>query len=198
MTPQEITSIVGVLLFGVFLVLASHRFERNGGLIWYYHVIYLAFVISVLYFMPESIQFDVFSPLGVAIAGMVFPIYESIRAVCTPGTQDDTDWLQYWVAMQSISYLTEWVDGIAEESPAVREHWYEFEMFYFIWLFLPFTDGARLTFDYITKPLLGPYIEPIASKMEGWITMVVMTFINASHLWLLWAVFMLLPASFKR
>ena len=198
MTPAEITSVVGVILAAIFCILSSHRVQRTGGRIWYYHLVFVLFMIGVLCLMPETIQFQIFSPVGVAVVGMVFPIYESIRAACTPGTDDDTAWLQYWIAMEIIAYSTEWVDDVATRSPAVREHWYEFEFFYFLWLLLPFTDGAKLTFDYITKPLLGPVIVPITAKLEGWITMIVMAFINSAHLWLLWAVFVILPAFLKR
>ena len=198
MTPAELTSIVGVILAAILGFLATRRVPRSGGRIWYHHFAFVLFMIGVLYFMPETIQFQIFSPIGVAVIGMVFPIYESIRASCTPGTDDDTAWLQYWIAMEIVAYSTEWVDDIATRSPSVREHWYEFEFFYFLWLLLPFTDGAKLTFDYVTKPLLGPVIEPITARLQGWITMIVMAFINTTYLWLLWAVFMLLPAFLKR
>lgn len=116
----------------------------------------------------------------------------------TAGTEDDTAWLQYWVAQGIVSYTTEWVDHLAATNPNIREHWYEFELFFMLWLMLPYTDGSALTFEYITKPLFGAFVEKHVTKMEGWITMVVMTFVNSMHLWLLWAVFVIMPASIKR
>lgn len=198
MTPAEITSIIGVILCAIFLVFAEHRVERTKGKNIWFHLIFIVFAAAVLLLMPDTIQYDLFSPLGVVIVGSIFPIYESIRAVCTPGTEDDTAWLQYWVAQGLVSYSTEWVDHMAQTNPSIREHWYEFELFFMLWLMLPYTDGSSLTFEYITKPLFGNLVDRYVTKMEGWITMVVMTFINSMHLWLLWAVFVIMPASIKR
>jgi TB2/DP1, HVA22 family len=59
-------------------------------------------------------------------------------------------------------------------------------------------DGATLCFDYITKPILAPVIDPLTSKMSNWISATVMTVVNASHLWFLWAFFVILPKGLKR
>jgi len=198
MDSNDIASIIALVIAALLLVLATNRVERTKGRVWYYHVAYAGFVTLSLAFIPEDIQFQIFSPVGVAVVGMVLPIYESIRAVCTPGVEDDKAWLQYWIAMELVSYSTEWIDDLAKSSVDLREHWYEFEFFYFLWLLLPYTDGSTLTFDYVTQPLLGPVIEPIAQKLEGLITKIVLLFINASHLWLLWAVFILMPVFLKR
>lgn len=82
MTPAEITSIIGVILCAIFLVFAEHRVDRTKGKKPLFHAAFVAFATAVLFLMPETIQYDLFSPLGVVIVGSVFPIYESIRAVC--------------------------------------------------------------------------------------------------------------------
>jgi TB2/DP1, HVA22 family len=55
-----------------------------------------------------------------------------------------------------------------------------------------------LIFDFITRPLLSPIIEPISTKLGNWISNIVLTVINASHLWALWAFFIILPQGLKR
>ena len=92
---------------------------------------------------------------------------------------------------------TEWVDDMMEGSDNVV-YWYESMLFFFVWLFFPKTDVAALIYDYITEPFLAPKIRPLATKMSNWITYLYQTVINAAHLWVLWIIFMFLPAGLKR
>jgi len=52
-----------------------------------------------------------------------------------------------------------------------------------LWLILPFTDGAAIIYEMVTKPYVVPIIAPITKAAEGWLTTVALTLINASHLW---------------
>lgn len=94
--------------------------------------LYILGCFVILLVMPEVVQDKLFSPAGVVVVGTVFPIVESIVAVCTIGAGDDKTWLQYWIAQASFSYTTEFVDLIAENAPFIREHWYEFEFFFMV------------------------------------------------------------------
>lgn len=100
--------------------------------------LYIVGAFVILLVMPEIVQDKLFSPAGVVVAGTVFPLVESIISVCTIDSQDDQTWLQYWIAQSSFSYATEFVDVIAENAPWLKEHWYEFEFFFMVWLFSPF------------------------------------------------------------
>ena len=76
-------------------------------------------------------------------------------------------------------------------------YWYEFMTFMFMWLFLPNLQGAALMYDHVTEPYIAPRVAPYAAKMNNWIVRVYQLVINAAHLWIVWVIFMFLPASFK-
>mmetsp|Transcript_42204 Transcript_42204/g.132157 ORF Transcript_42204/g.132157 Transcript_42204/m.132157 type:complete len:81 (+) Transcript_42204:398-640(+) len=59
---------------------------------------YVLLALVLLNVIPEDLQNYLFTPAGVVVVGTIFPIIESIRAVCTFGTDDDTIWLTYWLA----------------------------------------------------------------------------------------------------
>ncbi len=73
-----------------------------------------------------------------------------------------------------------------------------FEFFFYLWLCLPWTDGATLISDFIIVPLVAPIVQPIAKKMEGIINQIITIVMNAAHLSVVWVVFEFFPPSFKR
>ena len=178
----------------------TKRFGKAGKVIGtlFFISLYIVGAFVILLTMPEVVQDKLFSPAGVVVVGTVFPIVESIITVCTISAEDDKTWLQYWIAQASFSYATEFVDIIAENAPFVKEHWYEFEFFFMVWLFLPFTDGATLLYDTFTKPYLVPRILPLVEKCEGLLTTLVLSIINCSHLGFLWFTFVMMPGDLKR
>jgi hypothetical protein len=100
-----------------------HRIKRNRGRNPILHVLYLAVFITFVVFVPEWIQYEIFSPGGVVVFGSVIPIYESILAVCSPGSSDDKEWLQFWIASSMFSFATEFMDDIHANLPQAGEHW---------------------------------------------------------------------------
>ena len=174
-----------------------HRLPRSRGKNLLFHAGYFLAAGLTLLFLPADIQEDIFSPGGVVVIGTILPVYESIVAVCTPGEEDDTAWLQFWVASGALSYATEWIDTIRESFPQGGEHWYEFEFFFTLWLLLPFTDGASLIYDVFTEPYIAPTARNLKAKFEGWISLL-LTVVNASYMYLLWFTFMSLPEEARR
>ena len=104
-------------------------------------------------------------------------------------------WLTYWIAQGIVSFSTEWVDGIGQN---VQIHWNMFEFFFYLWLILPWTDGASIFFDFIMAPLVAPLIQPIVAKMDGFINKLIAAAMNAAHLSVVWIVFEFLDPSLKR
>ena len=173
------------------------RLPRTRGKNAVFHGLYIAVAIAMLILIPEDFQEDIFSPGGVIVIGSILPVYESIVAVCTPGEEDDSAWLQFWIASGSLSYATEFIDTIRESFPQGGEHWYEFEFFFTLWLLLPFTDGASLIYDVVTEPYICPTAKQLKQKFEGWIS-VILTIVNTSYLYLIWFTFMSLPEDARR
>jgi TB2/DP1, HVA22 family len=173
------------------------KFPRTRGKNLIFHGAFVVSAILLVLLVPNAIQNEIFSPGGVVVIGTVLPVYSSIVAVCTPGEQDDSAWLQYWIASGAFNYATEFVDEIKHVFPNGGEHWYEFELFVTLWLMLPFTDGAALMYDYITVPYIAPTAKKIKSKVEGWIS-VILTVVNTSYLSFAWWIFMLFPENQRR
>lgn len=104
-------------------------------------------------------------------------------------------WLTYWIVQGIISFSTEWVDGIGNN---VQIHWNMFEFYIYLWMLLPWTDGATLIFDFILAPFVAPIIQPIVKKADGIINKLVMAVMNAAHLSIVWIAFVFLDPSLKR
>lgn len=188
------SAIVLVALVGV----AHHRLERNRGRRPLPHAVLLCFAVGLMLVLPtQSVARYIFSELAVTAVATVFPIYESVRAVCTPDEEDDRAWLQYWMAGGIIFMCSGWVDDVIQDSDTIV-YWYEAMFFLFVWLQFPKTDGAALIYDGFTKPVLTPLARPLAQRMTNWISYLYQTMVNCLHLWLLWFIFMFLPAGLKR
>lgn len=151
----------------------------------------------ILFLVPDFIQDEIFSPGSVMVVGTLLPVYESVSASCSFGEGDDVAWLQYWIASSLLSFGTEFIDDIRDAFPNGGEHWFEFEMFFTLWLIFPLTDGATLLYENITRPFLAPIAKTVKGKMDGWIG-ILMTIVNTSNLWFLWFVFMTFPEEARR
>uniref|UniRef100_A0A7S2XRQ7 Uncharacterized protein n=1 Tax=Attheya septentrionalis TaxID=420275 RepID=A0A7S2XRQ7_9STRA len=165
-------------------------------LVW--HVIFVAAAMILIYILPISITKSMFSRNGVVVVGTIFPIYESIHAVCTAFDGDDKTWLQYWIVQGLFSFSTEWVDDITHHLPTAGRHWFEFEFFFMLWMICPFTDGAALIYDQLMVPFVVPWVQKYTESVHGYITTAVMMAVNGSHLWVVSIVFAMMDEKFKR
>ena len=203
-----------------------HPLHRRNP--WYYHAILVGTMTVLAVCVPPSIARYVFSDLLVTAVATLLPIWESVRAVCTPDEQDDKLWLQYWLVGGILFMCTGWVDDVMLNNAAAASsssygggdddtvsyeslssssgnattdaviYWYEAMFTIFLWLYFPFTNGATLIYENITRPLLTPVATSASKKMNNYIVAVYHGMVNAAHLWALWFVFMFLPAGFKR
>ena len=188
---------VGIVLLLFSVLLAVKKVPRNGGRNIWYQLAYFALVGAIVASVPHEYALDMFNPVSIILICTIFPLYESIRAICTVESDDDTSWLQYWIAQGILSFASEWVNESTKNHPKTRQYWYQFKFFYFLWLLLPFTDGAALLYDFVTEPLIVPLIAPSTKKLGAWIAFVVTTIINAAHLWFFWFVFFFLDPHIK-
>lgn len=193
-----IIQVLCALLVLVLLTVAYHYAPtRTHNKVWIPHVVTIAVWLLMLLAIPTAYVKYLFSPLMTVVVGTVFPIYESIRAVCTPDEDDDKLWLQYWMVGGVLFMGTEWVTHVIQKESALTA-WYTSTTFFYFWLFYPLTDGAMLIYHHITKPLLGPRIKQLEAKMNNALTAIYQLMVNAVHLWLLWILFMFLPSRLKR
>ena len=101
-TVAAVAAWVAIALAAGLVVLATQNFRRTQGRNWKFHAIYAVVVAVLVLVLPLSVKQVVFSAAGVAVAGMIFPVYQSLRALVTPATVDDMEWLQYWCAQGGI------------------------------------------------------------------------------------------------
>lgn len=71
---------------------------------------------NVHMYVAVVFQEKIFSPTGVSVVGVLYPTLESVRAVLSDGGDDDTRWLQYWIAQVSIIVITKEILGLCEQS----------------------------------------------------------------------------------
>ena len=91
----------GTLAMLVLVLIGYHAFEKEirvlRGKNWKWHAVYWAIAVPIIFFVPQNLTRYVFSNLTMTVVGFAVPVYESIRAVCTPEEEDDKAWLQYWM-----------------------------------------------------------------------------------------------------
>lgn len=191
-------TILAIVLGGTFIYLSVQKLPRTGGLELKYHVFYVIGTTIIILLLPLPVQVIICSPLGVRVVASIYPTFESVRAVCTPGIKDDKIWLQYWVTFGVVFYTLSFFEEFTEDSHGLYLYFYHFEFFFFLWLLLPLTDGAALIYNYVTEPLLSPFLEPLTKSFVTWVVYVWNTFVSVTHILILWAVFIFIPPTFKR
>jgi len=178
----------------IVLILSCRNTPRTKGRIFWYHFIFLLTIPCLLLLIPQDIQCLIFTPLGIALIATIYPIYESIQAVCTIDNLvvDDT-WLQYWITqiiLLDSGILLFWTayhaNGQSQEKE-VLAILYKISFFYTVWLVLPFTDGSTLILDGITslclKPLLIWIPKVFKNRLVGVVTNTLMNLIHLIALW---------------
>lgn len=171
--------------------------EPSQGTCWKTHGIYWAASICSIAFLPGGITSYFFTELTVTLVGAVYPIYRSTKAVCTPDEDDDKEWLQFWIAGGVLFMVTAWVTDVVEGKRADTV-WLGILLFTFFWLYFPMTRGSMLVYDHLTEPYLGPRVKPLQREMSNMIVYIQQALSNLVHLYLVWIIFMFLPAGLKR
>lgn len=164
------------------------------------HAAFAGAMVAIVLLTPAAYQDILFSEAGVAIVTLVYPLLESVRAVVTLSTDDDTRWLQYWISCGLYLLSTEWLDSVRNTSEVVADYWFTGALFFHLWLQLPFTDGSTLLYDFVIKRYVVPLIRPFAASVssDSWITTVYTQAINTSHLYGCYMFFIMLPGVLKR
>ncbi|KAF8329089.1 TB2/DP1, HVA22 family-domain-containing protein [Cantharellus anzutake] len=86
------------------------------------------------------------------LVGFVLPAFLSVKAIESPGHEDDVQWLTYWVVFGTFTVV---------ESVALRlalyylPFYFVFKTIFILWLQLPATKGARTLYFSILKPVLA-------------------------------------------
>ncbi|KAL3145154.1 hypothetical protein ABBQ38_001755 [Trebouxia sp. C0009 RCD-2024] len=76
--------------------------------------------------------------------------YASYKALSTPGTQDDAQWLTYWVVYAGLTSAEAIVQSLFLYVPL----YYELKLVGLLWLMTPQTKGAQLLYEKFINPFL--------------------------------------------
>jgi receptor expression-enhancing protein 5/6 len=76
------------------------------------------------------------------LIGFLYPAYMSFKAIESEGTQDDTQWLTYWVVFATFSILEGSVLFVLEYIP----FYFVIKTVFMAWLFHPKFMGAALIY----------------------------------------------------
>ncbi|EPQ61169.1 hypothetical protein GLOTRDRAFT_135709 [Gloeophyllum trabeum ATCC 11539] len=83
------------------------------------------------------------------LVGWALPAYFSFRALESPGPQDDTQWLTYWVVFGFFNFL----ESFALRIVLYYFPWYfTFKTLFTLWLQLPAFRGAQTVYHTVLKP----------------------------------------------
>lgn len=92
----------------------------------------------------------------------LYPAYASVRAIETEGTDDDTQWLTYWLVFS----LFKLVEGIADKLLHYIPFYFIAKCAFLIWCFYPGTDGAKVIYMNFIKPQIVPLIGSVDANKK--------------------------------
>lgn len=82
------------------------------------------------------------------LAAVALPGYYSLKALETPGSRDDTQFLTYWVVYAALSIIEFWSSFILYWIPF---YWF-FKTIVFLYLGLPHFNGSQMVYDNVLRP----------------------------------------------
>ncbi|VEU20215.1 DEKNAAE100966 [Brettanomyces naardenensis] len=126
-------------------------FEQSTNLPRSYAVVALGIVYLGLVFVNVGGIGELLSNL----AGFVYPCYNSLKALKTRGTSDDTRLLTYWVVFAFLNIAEFWSSAILYWIPA----YFLFKTLFLIYLAAPGTNGAEVVYNLVIKPLTDKIVE---------------------------------------
>jgi len=95
------------------------------------------------------------------LVGIIFPTICSIRALESKESDDDKQWLTYWVVYGIFSFIDLFSGFILKYIP----FYFIFKILFLIWLFLPSFKGASLVYEKVIYRLFNKY-RPQIDELE--------------------------------
>eukprot|EP00388_Colpodella_angusta_P022088 GDKJ01056330.1.p1 GENE.GDKJ01056330.1~~GDKJ01056330.1.p1 ORF type:complete len:185 (+),score=13.70 GDKJ01056330.1:42-596(+) len=97
-----------------------------------------------------------------ALIGFVYPAYRSFKAIETPESHDDRQWLTYWVVYAAFSCL----EIILEPIIGLFTSYYLLKLLLISWLMLPQFNGATFLYDTVVSRFLKSQEEKIDKVID--------------------------------
>lgn len=86
-----------------------------------------------------------------------------MKALDSPQPQDDVQWLTYWVVFGFFNFIETFVDVILHFVPM----YYTFKTLAIVWLMLPQTQGAKVVYTRLLRPLLAQGTKASSAPAAG-------------------------------
>jgi receptor expression-enhancing protein 5/6 len=90
---------------------------------------------------------------------VLYPAAKSIQALETHSTDDDKEWLTYWIIFGIFTLLDDFAGFLLSMIP----YYFWIKLAFFVYLFAPMTKGSQTIYNTVVKPLLDQYKD----KIEG-------------------------------
>ncbi|CAO1621623.1 unnamed protein product [Jaminaea pallidilutea] len=119
------------------------QFERTTSVPKAYAAIGSVSLLTILIF------FNIFAGFLTNLIGFAAPAYFSLRALESPQPQDDVQWLTYWVVFGFFTFIETFVNVILYWFP----FYYTIKTFVVLYLMLPQTQGAKVVYSRILRPM---------------------------------------------
>jgi len=98
----------------------------------------------------------------VNLMGFVYPAYQSFRAIESPDTKDDTQWLVYWVVYSAFSIVETFSDVVLAWIP----FYFSFKIAFLFYCFMPQTEGAKVLYDNFLRDFLKKQESAINTELN--------------------------------
>eukprot|EP00128_Syssomonas_multiformis_P011815 Colp12_sorted_trinity150504_noHs@7458 len=89
-----------------------------------------------------------FSSLASRLLGLLYPAYASFKAIKNRNLREYQMWLMYWVVFAFFSAFEFFGDVLLSWFP----FYYEFKLFFVLWLIMPQTRGAYYLYRQFVHP----------------------------------------------
>ena len=93
------------------------------------------------------------------LVSFVYPAYMSFKAIDSGSSEDDTQWLTYWVVFSSVSIVESCAAFILEFIP----FYFILKVVFFVWLYHPKSLGAQMCYTGFIKPYIVPHLATFGS-----------------------------------
>lgn len=97
---------------------------------------------------------------------VLYPAFKSIQALETEHTEDDKEWLTYWIIFGLFTLIDDFFGFVLAYIP----YFYWIKLAFFIYLLAPQTKGARTIYNGFVKDLLNKnkqHIEGLINDIKG-------------------------------
>ncbi|KAI9912420.1 hypothetical protein PsorP6_005219 [Peronosclerospora sorghi] len=130
--------------------------EKQTGVDKFYIFCVGALLLGILLFVVGGEE------LVVGLVGFIYPAYMSFKAINTPGTVDDTQWLTYWVVYAFFNLTESITDLVLSWIP----FYFFFKIAFLVWSYHPSTRGSNLIYNTLIKPYVAPHMSQIDSALK--------------------------------